>query len=242
MSTTPANEMPATGVRWTRVNDVDELYAMARQRILGAAARTIELRGEFLLVLAGGETPRGLYRLMRTANTDWSHWHVYFSDERCLPPTDPARNSRMAADQWLDHVAIPHDHVHTIAAELGAIAGALAAVERLRSVREFDFVLLGLGEDGHTASLFPGHEWGLAADAPDALAVIDAPKSPRERVSLSAARLSRAHEVMFLVAGESKRDAVARWRAQETIPAAAIRPARGVDVLVESALLAAATR
>ncbi len=101
----------------------------------------------------------------------------------------------------------------------------------------FDLTLLGLGEDGHTASLFPGREWGTEPDSPDALAVLDAPKPPAQRVSLSAARLSRSRQVIFLVSGESKRDALARWRASENIPARAIAPEKGVDVLVESALL-----
>ena len=130
-----------------------------------------------------------------------------------------------------------NDQVHAIPAELGASAAALAYAETLRGVGDFDLVLLGLGEDGHTASLFPGRDWGVAASAPDALAVFDAPKPPPQRVSLSAARLSRTREVLFMVEGEAKRDAVARWRAGEQLPAAAIRPAGGVDVLVESALL-----
>ena len=98
-------------------------------------------------------------------------------------------------------------------------------------------MLLGLGEDGHTASLFPHHEWGAAPGSPDTLAVFDAPKPPPQRVSLSAARLSRARRVMFLISGESKHRAVAEWRAGKEIPARAIMPAAGVDVLVESALL-----
>ena len=101
----------------------------------------------------------------------------------------------------------------------------------------FDLALLGLGEDGHTASLFPGHEWGITPDSPDTLAVFDAPKPPPQRVSLSAARLSRSRQVIFLVAGESKHRAVTEWRNGKIIPARAIAPAAGVDVLVESALL-----
>jgi 6-phosphogluconolactonase len=140
----------------------------------------------------------------------------------------------MAADEWLDHVPIPKGRVHPILAELGATAAALAYADTLRGVGEFDLVLLGLGEDGHTASLFPNHDWGSAPDAPDVLAVFDSPKPPPQRVSLSAARLSRAREVLFLVAGESKREAIARWRAGERLPAAAIRPATGVDVLLST--------
>jgi 6-phosphogluconolactonase len=142
----------------------------------------------------------------------------------------------MAADAWLNRVPIPQDQIHAIPAEFGARAAALAYAETLRGVGDFDLVLLGLGEDGHTASLFPGRDWGVAASAPDALAVFDAPKPP-QRVSLSAARLSRTREVLFLVEGEAKREAVARWRASERLPAGAIRTAGGVDVLVESALL-----
>ena len=138
----------------------------------------------------------------------------------------------MAEEAWLDHVAIPASQRAPIPAELGADAAARAYGASLRSVASFDLVLLGLGEDGHTASLFPGHDWGAAPGSPAALAVFDAPKPPPERVSLSAARLSDAREALFLVAGESKRAALAQWRAGAAIPARAIRPAAGVDVLV----------
>jgi 6-phosphogluconolactonase len=187
-------------------------------------------------VLAGGNTPSGIYRMLRTADTDWSRWQVYFGDERCLPADDAERNSRIAADAWLNHVPLPQDQVHAIPAELGASGAALAYAETLRGIGDFDLVLLGLGEDD-TASLFPGHDW---ASAPDALAVFDAPKPPPQRVSLSAARLSRTREALFLVEGEAKRSAVAQWRVGADIPARAIHPQAGVDVIVESQLLSAA--
>jgi 6-phosphogluconolactonase len=190
-------------------------------------------------VLAGGDTPRRVYERLRAADTNWARWQIYFGDERCLPVTDPGRNSRMAADAWLEHVPIPAMQVHTIAAERGAAEGGAAARVMLRGIGDFDLVLLGLGEDGHTASLFPGHDWGEAQDAPDALAVLDAPKPPSQRVSLSAARLSRAREVLVLIHGESKREAVSRWRAGERLPIVAVRPARGMDVLLTSTLLVA---
>jgi 6-phosphogluconolactonase len=224
--------------RWHAVSDERALQQAAFDTILASAAQAIRERGQFHLVLAGGNTPRRAYRKLREAPADWPAWHIYFGDERCLAVNDPARNSLMAGEAWLDHVAIPTPQRHLIPAELGPTQAAEAYAEILRSVGNFDLVLLGLGEDGHTASLFPDHEWGTAPGSPDTLAVFDAPKPPPQRVSLSAARLSRARQVIFLVSGESKHRAVAEWRACKGIPARAIMLAGGVDVLVESSLLA----
>jgi len=226
-------------VRWHGFADAQALRQAALRRVLSAAAESIQARGAFHVVLAGGNTPRALYADLRGEKADWSAWHVWFGDERCLPPDDSERNSYMAAEALLDHVPIPKSQIHVIPGELGAGRAAVAYAGALRAVsaRDFDLVLLGLGEDGHTASLFPGNEWGAIAGSPDALAVLNAAKPPPERVSLSAARLSRARQVLFLVTGESKRDAVVAWRAGQSIPAAAIAPASGVDVLIEAALL-----
>ena len=223
--------------RWHAVSDERALQQAAFEAILASAGQAIHERGQFHFVLAGGNTPRGIYHRLCAAQTNWSAWHIYFSDERCLPAVDAARNSRMAAEIWLDCVPIPPFQLHTIPAELGAFQAARLYAETLQTVGEFDLVLLGLGEDGHTASLFPGHEWGTAPGSPDTLAVFDATKPPPQRVSMSAARLSRARQVIFLVSGETKHRAVAEWRAGKDIPARAIKPAAGVDVLVESALL-----
>jgi len=229
-----------TDVRWNGIADVAALHESACRRVLAAASDAIRQRGRFLIVLAGGNTPQAVYRGLRDSDADWSRWHVYFGDERCAPIHDPARNSRMAAEAWLDHVAIPKNQVHGIPAELGARAAADAYASTLHDVGDFDLVLLGLGEDGHTASLFPDHDWGRAIQAPDVLAVANAPKPPPDRVSLSARRLSRARAVLFMVTGEAKRDAVTRWRAGEDIPARVIQPPTGVDVLIEAMLLGAA--
>jgi 6-phosphogluconolactonase len=223
--------------RWRALADRRTLDRAVATSILAAADRAIRARGQFHFVLAGGDTPRGTYRRMCEASADWSGWHIYFGDERCLPADDPERNSRMAGEAWLDHASIPTAQVHAIPVELGAIGAARLYGETLHAVGEFDLVLLGLGEDGHTASLFPGHEWGTAPGSPDALAVFDAPKPPLQRVTLSAARLSRARQVMFMVSGEAKHRAVVDWRAGKDIPARAITPVAGVDVLVDSALL-----
>jgi 6-phosphogluconolactonase len=234
----PIERVDGAGYRWHEQPDRLTLDRVAAASMLAAADGAIRARGQFHVVLAGGDTPRTVYALLSEARADWSGWHIWYGDERCVPADDPQRNSRMADEAWLEHVAIPERQRQPIPAELGATRAARAYAEVLRPLGEFDLVLLGLGEDGHTASLFPGHDWGTASGSPDTLAVLDAPKPPRERVTLSGARLSRARQVMFLVAGESKRPAVAAWRAGEPLPARAITPASGVDVLVESRLLA----
>lgn len=219
-------------IRWHLMPDRPALDRAAAERILAAAGFAIRARGQFHLVLAGGDTPRGAYRKLRESPGDWAAWHIWFGDERCVPRDDPARNSRMAGEAWLDHVGIPALQIHSIPAELGAERAAQAYAGTLEHVGAFDLVVLGLGEDGHTASLFPGHDWGEAPGAAAALAVLDAPKPPPERVSLSAARLSSTREALFLVSGESKRQALADWRAGKPIPARAVAPTAGVDVLV----------
>jgi len=217
--------------RWLRAADEDAFRRRAVEAILASAEVAIRERGRFVVVHAGGNTPRRIYEALRPARAEWAGWHVYFGDERCAPPGDPGRNSRMALDAWLTHVPIPLAQVHAIPGELGARRAAAAYAAALEGVADFDLVLLGLGEDGHTASLFPGHEWGTAAGSPDALPVFDAPKPPPERVTLSAARLSRARRALFLASGESKRPAIEAWRAGRPLPAAAIRPPGGVEVL-----------
>ncbi|MDN5752975.1 MAG: 6-phosphogluconolactonase [Nitrosospira sp.] len=233
----PTSSTNSGQCRWRAVADLSELQEVALSMILDSAAAAIQKRGQFHLVLAGGDTPRAVYKKLRAAQTDWSAWHIYFGDERCVPPTDPRRNSLMAGEAWLDYVEIPADQLYAIPGELGADLAAWEYAQALNNVGVFDLTLLGLGEDGHTASLFPGHEWGTEPDSPDTLAVLDSPKPPPQRVSLSAARLSRSRQIIFLVSGESKCDAVAQWRAGKDIPARAITADTGVDVLVESALL-----
>jgi len=221
--------------RWQVYATADALQADAVKIISAAAESAISARGEFHIVLAGGSTPRAVYETLAILRTDWSAWHIYFGDERCLPPNHPERNSSMALQAWLRHVNIPHMQIYMMPAELGAVRAAQEYAKLLQGVGEFDLVLLGLGEDGHTASLFPGQEWGVDASAPAVLAVHDAPKPPPERVSLSAWRLSRARQVLFLVAGAGKRDAVKKWRAGDAIPARAIVPQAGVEVLADAA-------
>ncbi len=223
--------------RWHGYAAIAELEQAVAHEILDQAQAAVRHHGAFRLALAGGATPRQVYELLRETQADWPAWHIYFGDERCLPPEHPERNSRLAAEAWLNHVAIPRRQIHAIPAEQGAEPAAAAYAQTLSGAGEFDLALLGLGDDGHTASLFPGHDWGEEPGAPTTIAVHDAPKPPPDRVSLSAARLSTARAVVFLVSGEAKRRAVADWRSGKRIPASAIAPAAGVDVFLEAALI-----
>jgi 6-phosphogluconolactonase len=207
--------------QWHRFANSDEVAAAACRQILAAADRAIAERGQFKLVLAGGTTPDKVYRLLAKSDADWGKWFVYYGDERCLPSDHPERNSEMAKQALLNVVSIPAQQIFTIAAELGSEQGALCYRDIVAQALPFDMVLLGVGEDGHTASLFPGHH-----HSPDELthAVHDSPKPPSERVSVSAKALSDTKELIFLVTGVNKQEAIKTWRSGGDLPVAAITP------------------
>jgi 6-phosphogluconolactonase len=213
--------------RWHNFETQDAINQATVNRILAAAQAAIAERGAFSIVLAGGSTPKNVYALLKDAKADWSKWHVYHNDDRCLPADHVERNSLMARTTWLNHVAIPANQIHDIPAELGNIEGAKAYAKTLVGVPTFDLVLLGLGEDGHTASLFPNQAIDNSADA---VAVFNAPKPPAERITMSQQRLSNTREVIFLVTGAGKQEAVDNWRNGVAIPATLINPRNGVDV------------
>ena len=218
------------GPDWQYFPDAAAVAAAATALILSAADAAISARGEFRLVLAGGTTPDRVYRQLAASLADWSRWQIYFGDERCLPAADPGRNSSMAAAAWLDHARVPQQNVHTIPAELGAKAAAQCYAPLVAGARPFDMVLLGMGEDGHTASLFPGdvHPAGEQVHA-----ISGAPKPPPERVSLSRDALSDSRDVLILVTGKGKREAVQRWRAGEDLPIAHITARDHLRVLID---------
>lgn len=191
----------------------------AAASILEQARAAIAERGCFRIVLAGGSTPTATYRLLVGRETDWSAWHVYHGDERCLPPTDSDRNSLVARQALLDHVPIPRAQIHGIAAERGAEAAAADYSAVIATALPFDLVLLGMGEDGHTASLFPGH--GIAPESL-VVAVHGAPKPPPERVSLTPTALCRSRRILLLITGAEKRDALRRWAQGESLPVARV--------------------
>lgn len=227
MQNTNTVSTPFAETRWKSFDSQDAIRIASVSRILSLAEEAIVQRGKFLIVLAGGSTPKSIYESLKMEQADWANWHVYHNDDRCLPTDHAERNSKMARDAWLSHVAIPEANIHDIPAEKGNIEGAKLYSSTLSGVGAFDLVLLGLGEDGHTASLFPGH---VVDNSADAVPVFNSPKPPSDRVTMSQQRLNNAHHVMFLVTGSGKQEAVNQWRTGVNIPATLITGKNGADV------------
>jgi len=195
------------------------------ERITGA----VSARRACYLALAGGQTPRGCYeRLARPPYHDslpWGSVFVYWSDERQVPLDDPASNYAMAKAALLDHVPIPPEQVFPL---VGDPTPALRRVPADAAGRpRFDVIHLGLGDDGHTASLFPGSP--ALQEARALVAVVhDAPKPPPERLTLTLPVINAARAVLFMVQGASKREALARLRRRDpAVPASLVLPVDG---------------
>jgi 6-phosphogluconolactonase len=199
--------------------------AWTAERITAAVGE----RGACYLALAGGETPRGCYeRLARPPYRDalpWASVFVYWSDERQVPLDDPVSNYAMAKAALLDHVPIPPSQVFPL---VGDPTPALRRVPPdAGGFPRFDLIHLGLGEDGHTASLFVGSPALREAQAFVAV-VHDAPKPPPDRLTLTLPVINAARAVLFMVQGASKRDALARvLRRDPALPASHVQPVDG---------------
>lgn len=194
------------------------LASSVAHRVLELSKQAINERGRFLLGLAGGETPRRCYERLQHLPIDWNNVQIFFGDERCLPKGHDQRNDTMIFATLLDHVPIPPDNIHRIAAEKGAIEAAQEYAELLQQYPPLDLILLGMGEDGHTASLFPGNP-SLTSNSP-AVAVFNAPKPPAERVSLGFSALQQARNRIFLVIGYNKQNALLALGNGARLPAA----------------------
>jgi len=221
--------------QWHQFDTASQVADEVLVQILNSAEKAIAERGSFKLVLAGGSTPEKIYQQLVGAKTDWSKWMIYYGDERCLPADDKDRNSIMAANALLSKVAIPAANIFTMPTELGAVEAAVKYREAIADVDQFDLVLLGMGEDGHTASLFPGH---VNASEETVHEVYNSPKPPSDRISLSAKTLANTRQCFFIVTGTSKVDPVKQWKQGADLPVASIAPATGVDIYIDSAAIA----
>lgn len=207
--------------------------AVARH-VITVAADAISTGGRFTLALSGGSTPRAAYQRLATGDLahllDWGRVHVLWGDERCVPPDDPQSNYRMAKEALLDRVPIPPEHIHRIRGEDEPQEAAADYEDELRSLNgSLDLVLLGLGEDGHTASLFPGQP--AVHEAEYWVMAVPAPTGDMWRVTLTPAVLNLAKNVTFVVSGASKAPRLAQVLEgpfnPDLLPAQAIRPIHG---------------
>jgi 6-phosphogluconolactonase len=177
--------------------------------------------GARTLVLSGGTTPKQCYELLSRMEVEWGRVSVLFADERCVPPVHPDSNYRMVRESLLNHV-FPAT-VYRMAAELGPDEGASLYAHIVAAVAPLDVVVLGVGEDGHTASLFPGHPALKASEL--AVGIRDSPKPPPQRVTLTLPALQAARRVIILATGAGKADAVAKAKRHE-VPSGMIAGAR----------------
>ncbi len=236
----------------TRLTTVPD-PAAAAERAASEIARflqdALERRGTAHLALAGGNTPRRAYELLAELLPSWSAVELWYGDERCVDPDDPESNHRLVADSLLAHIPGPPPREHRMLGELGPEAAALAYAEELRTrvppaeqpetsdgLPALDVALLGIGEDGHTASLFPGHPEVCDESGALCLPVRDAPKPPPERVTLSLPVLRAARRCLLLVTGAAKADALAAVLAgpDPQVPASLLASER-LHVLVDDA-------
>lgn len=217
-----------------------EVAAAAAAEVLARGAEAVTARGAFSLALAGGSTPRALYALLAdpggpfAARMPWERTQVFFGDERHVSPDHPDSNFRMASQALLERVPVPAENVHRIRGELPDADAAAAAYERelratLGEPPALDLVLLGLGEDGHTASLFPGSP-ALEERERWVVAPWVEPLGKR-RITLTLPALEAARQVIFLVTGAGKsaslRRALREPSGAEPVPASRVRPGSG---------------
>jgi len=220
--------------QWIEFNTAQDIAAAAADAIQEHARYAIQQRGEFKLVLAGGTTPMACYEVLASRDLDWDCWKLFYGDERCLPLDDSERNHQLVASTGLSQLVKQH---YIIPAELGPLKGAETYQSQLSSQMPFDTVLLGMGEDGHTASLFPGLNWQNEKPGQLTLAVFGAPKYPSERISLTASALQNCRQMIVLVNGEAKRNAVKQWVQGKPLPITSVSDINQASVYIEASLM-----
>ena len=229
--------------------DQEALAQAACSHFITLANQAIDERNHFSVALAGGSTPRAMYLLLSeeyTNQIDWARVHVFWGDERCVPPDHKDSNYRMARESLLDHVPIPAENIHRIQAELPAEKAATVYEVVLHSIfetivrnskdslpRTFDLLLLGIGTDGHTASLFPGtpaleekRRWVLPVPH------TEPPPPLITRISLTLPAINAARQVTFIVSGVGKATTLKEIlstnpNSPHALPAARVNPSAG---------------
>jgi len=241
--------------RLTTLADPEAVAVRASSEIVRRIQSAREERGIAHLALSGGTTPGRTYELLAKELPAWESVHVWFADERCVGPEDEESNYRLARKTLLEPAGVPAEQIHRMQGELGAEEGAaryaralgelvpvgIGTGAELRAgedapVPALDVVVLGIGPDGHVASLFGGAPTLRAGEEAVCLPVHDSPKPPPDRITLSLAVLRAAHRCVLLATGASKSDAVAAMlgKPSEHVPASLLERDR-LSVLVDDA-------
>lgn len=218
------------------LKDTDAIAEFVAQKMILIAQEAIAERGKFTLALAGGSTPKPLYVLLGTTyrdEIDWSKTHLFWGDERTVPPDHPDSNFRMVQGALLDRIPQPAG-VHRMLGELPPEEAAKRYADRLVEIIPtkppcLDVILLGMGDDGHTASLFPHTE--ALSETEKYVVANEVPQLDTWRISLTYPVLNHAHQVIFLVAGEKKAERLYEVLHGEPkpleLPSQAVNPAEG---------------
>ncbi|NQY27040.1 MAG: 6-phosphogluconolactonase [Piscirickettsiaceae bacterium] len=190
--------------------DAPSLIKAAAEHFVTTARAAIAKRGVFHVALAGGSTPKGLYQKLTTSpyveQIDWSRVHLFFGDERCVLPTHEDSNFKMAREAMIDHIAIPQENVHRMPTENGVAPDV--AIEYARTMKDvlqdepLDLVLLGIGPDGHIASLFPDSDALSVTDTMTTSLYVE--KFESWRVTMTYPTINAARQVIVFIAGEAK--------------------------------------
>jgi 6-phosphogluconolactonase len=192
--------------------DINELSQYAANLFIETANQSIAKRGRFLTVLSGGNTPMRLYKLLGDSfhdQVDWAHVHFFWGDERCVPVDDAGNSYGQTKKVLLDKIDIPDDNIHRVLSELEPDSAVKEYARTLTAFAEsplawprFDLVLLGMGDDGHTASLFPNSPVDM--DSPTLAVTANYQGRPANRVTLTPKVLNSSRNIVFLVTGKSK--------------------------------------
>ncbi len=190
---------------------VDELNHAAAEFIKVSASASIAAHGRFVIALSGGQTPQKIYSLLAmpaiSREMDWNNIFIFWGDERCVPLNDERNNAHQALSIWLDQVPVPPDNIHRIKVNLSPREAAVQYQRELqdffgKNPHRFDLILLGLGDNGHTASLFPGTS--ILNNKKSGVESLYVEEEKMHRVSMTVPLINLAHQILFLVAGPKK--------------------------------------
>lgn len=200
--------------KWNVFDTFDDASKAAADYLASLISRAIEEQGDCHVILPGGNSPGTCLSYLSEKDLPWMNVHWYLGDERCCPIGHPDRNDRMLSHFLWSRITTTN--IHPIPAELGPEEAAIAYRKLVDQIDKFDVAFLGIGEDGHTASLFPGNE---ALNNPDSVTpVYNSPKLPSERVSLGINTLKSAKYRIVLTGGSAKADVISRIKAGEELP------------------------